>query len=443
MLKVEEVERLEHVVPGPKSAELLEKWRRHEAQTTTWQAPVVWDHARGMVVTDVDGQEYLDWTSGVLVTNVGHCHPRHVEAVQRAAERLMNSYDFPTPERVTLAEKVNGITPPHLDQCFFLTTGSEATEAAMRIAKRFTGKFEIISFHGAFHGRTYGAMSAAGTTAPKKRFGPTMPGAIQVPYPYCYRCPLSLKPDSCGFACLDLVKSQVNASSTGSLAATIIEPYLGAAGFIFPPDGYLKTLEQWVEDQGMLLILDEVQSSFGRTGKMFAMEWEDLKPAIVPMAKGMGSGIPTAGIALESRVGKCLGQGELSSTCGGNPVSSAAAAAVIDIIHDEGLVENSRRMGEIMKARLLDIQERCRILGDVRGKGLIIGLEIVTNKATKEPSRELTREIILRAARKGLLIGSVGPFGNVIRVAPPLIINEEQAHRSLDIMEEVLLSVTP
>jgi 4-aminobutyrate aminotransferase/(S)-3-amino-2-methylpropionate transaminase len=269
-----------------------------------------------------------------------------------------------------------------------------------------------------------------------------MAGTIQVPYPYCYRCPLSLKPDSCGFACLDLVKAQVNASSTGSLAATIIEPYLGAAGFIFPPDGYLKTLEQWVRDQGMLLILDEVQSSFGRTGKMFASEWDDLKPSIVPMAKGMGSGMPTSAIAMESRVGKCLGQGELSSTCGGNPLSSAAAAAVIDIIREEELVENSRRIGEVMLARFRDIQQHIRVLGDARGRGLVMGLEIVVDQKTKEPSRELTREIILRCARKGLLIGAVGPFGNVIRVAPPLIITEEQAHRSLDIMEDVLMEVS-
>ncbi len=407
----------------------------------TTQAPVVWDHAEGMIVTDVDGNRYYDWTSGVLVTNVGHSHPKHVQAIRRAVGRLMNCYDFPTPERVELAGRMVEITPRHLDKAFFLTTGSEATEGSLRIAKRHTGNYEIVSFYGAFHGRTYAAMSAGGMPSTKKRFGPIMPGVIHVPFPYCYRCPVKMNPDSCGFSCLDLVESAVQAGSSGSLAAAIIEPYQGAAGFIFPPQGYLKALEEWIRDKRMIFILDEVQSSFGRTGKMFALEWEDLKPQLLCIGKGIGSGIPTSCIMSEPELMNSIGPGEMSSTSGGNPVSCAAALAVIDIIQEEGLVENARRVGAILKERLLGMQERCRYLGDVRGRGLVIGLEFVRDKKGKEPAGDIARKVILEAARRGLLMGAVGAFGHVIRVAPPLVISDAQAHRSADILEDVLAHV--
>ncbi|MFB3906341.1 MAG: aspartate aminotransferase family protein [Acidobacteriota bacterium] len=428
-------------VPGPKGKEYLEIWRKYEAQTMTFQAPVVWDRARGIVVTDVDGNQYYDWTSGVLVTNVGHSHPKHVKAIQEAVAKLMNCYDFPTPSRVDLARRMVEVTPDNLDKAFFLTTGSEATEGAMRIARRFTGNYEIISFYGAFHGRTYGAMSAGGMASTKRGFGPGVPGAIRVPFPHCYRCPLGKTQESCGTACLNFLDDAVRASSTGSLAATIVEPYQGAAGFIFPPEGYLKQLEQWVRDKGMVFILDEVQSSFGRTGKMFALEWENLKPQLLCIGKGIGSGIPASCIMAESRVIGAMGQGEMSSTSGGNPVASAAALAVLDIIQEEDLVENARRIGQCLKARLLGMQERCRYLGDVRGRGLVLGLEFVRDKATREPAGDIARQVILRAAGKGLLVGAVGAYGHVIRVAPPLVITEEEAHRSADILEEVLLGL--
>lgn len=425
-------------IPGPKGKAYLERWRRYEAETTTFQAPVVWDHAQGMTVTDVDGNEYYDWTSGVLVTNVGHCHPRHVQAIHDSVAKLMNCYDFATPCRVDLAERMVQITPAHLTKAFFLTTGSEAVEAALRVAKRYTGNFEIVSFYGGFHGRTHGSLSVGGTRGPKKLYGPTLPGVIRGPYPYCYRCPLNLKPDTCGTACIELLDDAVNASSTGQLAATLIEPYQGAGGFVFPPPGYLKTLEKWVLGHKMVFILDEVQSSFGRTGKMFAAEWEDLRPQLLCIGKGIGSGIPTSCLVGESPVMEAVGEGEMSSTCGGNPVSAAAALAVIDIIREQGLVENARRIGKVLMDRFLELQQNCRYLGDVRGRGLVIGLEFVRDKKTKEPAPELVRRAIHTAAEKGLLLGYVGPYGNVIRVAPPLIITEELAHRSLDILEEVL-----
>jgi 4-aminobutyrate aminotransferase len=425
-------------LPGPRSKELFDRWAKVEAQCTGYQAKVVWDHAAGVVVTDVDGNTFIDWTSGVLVTNVGHCHPDLVRAAQEASAKLLNNYECLNEPRVVAAEKLISILPKHLDKCFFLSTGSETVEGAIRIMKRKTGNFEIVSFYGGFHGRTYAALSAGGLAGPKKGYGPTVPGSIRVPFPYCYRCPFKAKPETCDLLCLDYIDDAVRANSTGSLAGVLVETYLGAAGFIFPPEGWLPRLEQWLRSRGLLFTLDEVQSSFGRTGKLFAMEWEGLTPDLVCIGKGIGSGVPVSAVAARGDVIGVLGQGEMSSTMGGNPVASAAAGAVVDIMKRERLEENALRIGKIIKARLLEIKERCQYVGDVRGMGLVMGVELVKDKRTKEPAPDLTRKLIDVAAQHGLLIGSVGIFGNVIRVAPPLVITEAEAHESLDIFEKAL-----
>jgi 4-aminobutyrate aminotransferase len=425
-------------LPGPRSRELFERWRKAEAQCTGYQAPVVWDHARGVVVTDVDGNTFLDWTSGVLVTNVGHCHPALVQAIQQASEKLLNNYECLNEPRVIAAEKLTSVLPRPLDRCFFLSTGSETVEAAVRIMKRKTGNYEVISFYGGFHGRTYAAAAAGGMPGPKKGYGPTLPGAIRAPYPYCYRCPFKAKPETCGMLCLEFLDDCVRANSTGSLAGLIVEPYQGASGFIFPPEGWLSRLEQWVRSKGLVFTVDEVQASYGRTGKFWAVEWEGVQPDLLCIGKGIGSGLPVSAIAARSEVIGVLGPGEMSSTMGGNPVSSACVTAVIDIMLRENLAENSRRMGVLLGKRLREIQERSPYVGDVRGKGLVYGVELVKDKATKEPAPDLMRKLIDVAAQNGLLIGSVGIFGNVVRVAPPLVITEAELNESLDLFERSL-----
>jgi len=417
---------------------LFERWRKAEAQCAGYQAQVVWDHARGVVVTDVDGNTFLDWTSGVLVTNVGHCHPALVQAIQQASEKLLNNYECLNEPRVIAAEKLTSVLPRPLDRCFFLSTGSETVEAAVRIMKRKTGNYEVISFYGGFHGRTYAAAAAGGMPGPKKGYGPTLPGAIRAPYPYCYRCPFKAKPETCGMLCLEFLDDCVRANSTGSLAGLIVEPYQGASGFIFPPEGWLSRLEQWVRSKGLVFTVDEVQASYGRTGKFWAVEWEGVQPDLLCIGKGIGSGLPVSAIAARSEVIGVLGPGEMSSTMGGNPVASACVTAVIDIMLRENLAENTRRMGELLGKRLREIQERSPYVGDVRGKGLVFGVELVKDKATKEPAPDLTRKLIDVAAQNGLLIGSVGVFGNVIRVAPPLVINEAELDESLEIFERSL-----
>ena len=426
-------------VPGPKSAELLEISKKYEPPCMADQVPVVWDHGEGVHVWDVDGNEYIDFTSGVLVTNLGHSHPHHVAAIQEQAGRLMNCYSFPTPERVTLSQRLTDLLPENLDKIFLLTTGAEGTEAALRIAKRYTGKHEVLSFYGGFHGRTYGPMSVAGSMKTKRQFGPQLPGGILAPFPYFYRdFYKSETEEECGDRCIEMLDRIVESTSSGDLGAVMTEPYQGGAGFIFPPDGWLKKLEKWARDRGLLFILDEVQSSFGRTGKLFALEWDDLQPHMVCLGKGIGSGMPASALAGESEIFDCMGVGEMSSTCGGNPMASAASHAVLDVMEKEQLADNALKVGAYMMDRFGEMQKRYPKLGDVRGRGLVMGLEFVTDRESRTPDADMRLQVMLNAARHGLLLGRVGLHGNVVRIAPPLVVSEEEAGAGLDIIDKVL-----
>ncbi len=429
-------------LPGPRSRQLLEEWHRCEADVTGYQAQIVWDKAEGCIVTDVDGNTYIDWTSGVLVTNVGHSHPRMIRAVQESVTRLINNYESPTPYRVEAAKALMAVMPRHFGKCFFLSTGAEATEAALRLMKRKTGRYEILSFEGAFHGRTMGSASVGGLAGPKKGYGPAVPGILRAAYPNPYRDEMGFCSDGPGFRkYFRYLEDLVNANSTGSLAGVIVEPYQGAGGFIFPPAGWLKRLEEWAHARGMLFTLDEVQSLYGRTGRMFAMDHESLQPDVVTLGKAIGCGIPVSAVVATDEVFSCLSKGELSSTLGGNPVSSSVVPVILEIMKEEQLVENSAAMGAYMKKRLVEIAARSPYLGDVRGMGLVMGLEFVKDKATKEPAKELIKPFIDACACHGLLVGSVGMYGNVIRVAPPLVITREIADESLACMEKALATL--
>jgi len=415
--------------------------KKYEGTTFNWQAPVVWDHARGAEIWDVDGNHYIDWTSGVLVTNVGHAHPKLAAAISRQSERLLNTFDFPTPERLSLAQKIVDLFPEHLDKVFFATTGSEAIDIAMRIAKRFTRKYEILSFWGGFHGRSFGPMSLSGIGKIKHGFGPSLPGAIFAPYPYCYRCPFQKEPQDCNFLCVNVLDTIVDSQSTGNLAALIIEPYQGTAGFIFPPVGYLKMVEDWAKKRDLVFILDEIQSSYGRTGKMWALEHENLRPNIVTLGKGMGSGVPISAIVTENRILAALQTGELSSTLGGNPLCCAGALAVLEIMKEEKLAEKAEKTGAYLKEKLFKLKDKYEIIGDVRGIGLVYGIEFVKDRQSKEPMPDVTKEIVLKCVRSGLMVGKLGIYGNVMRVAPPLIIEMELIDKSVDILDKILSEI--
>jgi len=425
-------------VPGPKSAEIISISEDVEPASMADQVPIVWDHGEGVWVWDVDGNRYIDFTSGVLVTNLGHSHPHHVKAIQQQAGRLMNCYSFRTPQRVELARRLVEKLPPNLNKAFILTTGSEATEAAIRIAKRHTGKHEVLSFWGGFHGRTYGAMSVAGNVGTRRKFGPPVPGGIMAPFGYCYRCPYDKVFPDCDYYCIKALDRIIASSSSGDVGAVITEPYQGGAGFIFPPEGWLKRLEHWARERETILIVDEVQSSFGRTGKLFAIEHEQLEPQMLCLGKGIGSGIPSSALVGEEEIFKSMAPGEMSSTTGGNPLSCAGSLAVLDVMETENLPENSRVQGEYLKNRLLDLQKTHAFLGDVRGSGLVIGLEITKGDREKTPDKKRMRSIIMEAAKRGMLLGSVGLYGNVIRIAPPLVITHEEIDLAVDILDEAM-----
>ncbi len=428
-------------VPGPKSREYLQIGGTCEPPCAADQTPIVWDHGQGVWIWDVDGNPYIDFTSGVLVTNLGHNHPGLVSAIQNQAPRLMNTYSFPTPERITASSRLVKTFPKNLDRVFMLSTGAEATEAALRVSRRFTGKQEVLAFYGGFHGRTYGAMGVAGSRGTRRGFGVPVPGGIMAPYGYCYRCFYGKTYPDCEMYCLKALDQLIACSSSGDLGTVIVEPYQGAAGFIFPPDGWLAALANWARERDLVLIVDEVQASFGRTGKMYAIEWEGVEPNMLCLGKGMGSGIPASAVAAESRIFECMSPGELSSTWGGNPLASAAVLAVLDAMEEENLPQRALRMGEYLKPRLEALQKKYAFLGDVRGRGLVFGLEIVEPSGGKKPSPELTRRIIFGAAERGVLLGKVGQFGNIIRIAPPLVIQPEEIDLAIDVFECVFAQI--
>ncbi|MFW5867771.1 MAG: aspartate aminotransferase family protein, partial [Armatimonadota bacterium] len=294
---------------------------------------------------------------------------------------------------------------------------------------------------GAFHGRTYGAASAGGMMGSKNGYGPMTPGFLHAPFPYLYRAPIcqGKSEEEAVKACLDALDWMVERQSSNALCAIITEPYQGGAGGIIPPKSWMEGLFKWAKDRGLIFILDEVQSSFGRTGKMFCMEHWDIQPDLITLGKGLGSGIPCSAVVGTSEIMDALPEGSMGSTNGGNPISSIAALTAIEIIEDEGLVDNSAKMGDLFEARFKKIQERFPQLGDIRVLGLMGGLEFVKDPETKEPAPELTRQIVWESFQRGLImIAPIGLCGNVIRVAPPLVITDEQANASLDIFEEAV-----
>ncbi len=428
-------------LPGPRSKEILAQAEKYEPRSMGDQMPVVWDHAQGCIITDVDGNEYLDWSSGVLVTNVGHCHPHYVEQVKAQCEKLFNCYDFVTEPRAELAKKLVEMTPEHIDKAFLVTTGSDATEAAIRMARRTHEGFEIVGFDGAFHGRTYGALAAGGSMGVKQGYGPQAPGFLHAPFPYTYRCPLckDKTEDECADACLEYLDWVIEKQSSNELCAVITEPYQGGAGGIVPPKRWMEGLDAWRKEKGMHFILDEVQSSFGRTGKMFCMEHWDIEPDLVCLGKGLGSGVPCSAVVGTSEIMDALPPGSMGSTNGGNPISCVAALAAIKIIEDEKLPENAAKMGELFERRFKQMQEGVPQFGDVRMLGLMGGLEFVKDPETREPDADLTRQVVWECFQRGLIcIAPIGMYGNVVRVAPPLVVTEDQANEALDIFEQAL-----
>lgn len=432
-------------LPGPKARELLELARRYEPRSMSDQVPMVWARGERVWLEDVDGNVFLDFTSGVLVANAGHSHPRLVAAMREQADRVVNTYDFVNEWRPRLAQRLVEITPPNLDKAVIFTTGAETTEAAIKLARKFTGRYEIIAFHGAFHGRTYGAMSIGGkrSAAGTKGFGPFLPGVVFVPFPYCYRCPFGQTPDHCRLHGTEYLDWIVETETEGNVAAVIVETYQGAAGSIMAPEGWFPRLEAWCRRHDVLLIIDEVQASFGRTGKLFGFEHYGITPNLLCLGKGISSSVPLSALVGEHRIMDVLTPGSLGSTHGGNAFCSRVALENINVIIEEKLSENAAAVGAVMLQELKVLEQRFECLGEVRGLGLVFGLELVKSKTSREPDAALTQRVVEEAYRRGLLlIAPIGFYGNVLRLAPPLVITEQEARLGVRLLAQAIEAAT-
>ena len=431
-------------LPGPEAKKVLEKDRQFISQSYTRVYPLVVKRAQGVWVEDVDANRFLDFSSGIAVCNTGHCHSKIVAAIQRQAEQLihMSGTDFYYDAQSNLAEKLAGIAPGQKEKrVFFGNSGAEAIEAALKLARYHTKRSRIIAFLGAFHGRTMGALSlTASKVIQEKGFFPLVPGITHVPYAYCYRCPAHSTYPGCGCACVDWIREDLFKRSLPpeEVAAIFVEPIQGEGGYIVPPMEFHQKLFKLARDFGILFVVDEVQSGMGRTGKMFGIEHWGLTPHIIAIANGIASGMPLGAMVSQSEVMTWI-PGSHASTFGGNPISCQAALTTIELLQG-GLVENAASLGEYILGQLRGLQKRYPLIGDVRGRGVMIGVELVRDPVTKEKAIEERGKVIQACFERGLLILGCGE--NVIRLIPPLIITREEADTALTILEEVLHKIS-
>jgi 4-aminobutyrate aminotransferase len=430
-------------LPGPKAAALIERDAAVVSPSYTRGYPLVIERAEGAMVEDVDGNLFLDCAAGIAVNSTGHSHPAVVSAITEQAGRFlhMSGTDFYYEPQVQLAEQIASIVPiENGARSFFGNSGAEAIEAAIKLARFATGRPNLIAFLGGFHGRTMGALAlTASKTVQRRGFGPFMPGVFHAPFADCYRCPAGLTPDACSAECLDYIEHQLflHLVAPEEVAAIVVEPIQGEGGYLVAPDQFLQRLRELTARSGILLIDDEVQSGMGRTGQMFAIEHAGVKPDVVAIAKGIASGMPL-GVAAARADLMTWPPGAHASTFGGNPVSCAAALATIKLLK-ESLIANAATVGAHMKAGLTALMERHPLIGDVRGRGLMLGVELVRDRTTKERAVEERNAVVNRSFERGLLV--LGAGKNSIRFSPPLVLTREQADQAVRIFGEALSDV--
>jgi 4-aminobutyrate aminotransferase len=431
-------------LPGPKAKALIDRDRSVVSPSYTRGYPLVIDHATGSIVEDVDGNVFLDCAAGIAVNATGHSHPEVVKAIADQAARFihMSGTDFYYEPQVRLAEEISAIAPfAGGARSFFGNSGAEAIEAAIKLARHATGRQGIIAFLGGFHGRTLGALALTASKPVQRRgFSPFMAGVYHVPYPNTYRCPSGMTPDAWVAYCLDYIDHELFGQlvAPDEVAAIVIEPIQGEGGYVIAPDAFLRGLRELTTRHGILLIVDEVQSGMGRTGKMFAIEHSGVEPDIVAIAKGIASGLPL-GVAAARADLMTWPAGAHASTFGGNPVACAAALATIKLLQD-GMMANAVAVGAHLMTSLTALMEKHRIIGDVRGRGLMVGVELVRDRATKERAIEERNAVVSAAFERGLLV--LGAGKNSIRFSPPLVLTREQAETAVAIFDQALSEVT-
>ncbi len=432
-------------LPGPRASEIIARDREFVSPSYTRSYPMVAERGEGAIVEDVDGNRFLDFNAGIAVVATGHCHPRVVAAIREQAQRLihMSGTDFYYGNMVELAAKLSAIAPGGVARrVHFGNSGAEAIEAAIKVARYHTGRDKFIAFLGAFHGRTMGALSLTASKAvQRRRFGPLVPGVHHIPYAYCYRCAYGKKPETCAVECVKVLEEQVFKTIVPAqeVAAIVLEPMQGEGGYIVPPRKFFDELRRVAEKHGILLVVDEVQTGMGRTGRMWASEHFDLVPDMMAVAKGIASGLPLAATVARAEIMNWE-RGAHASTFGGNPVSVAAALTTIELL-EEGLVANAAAMGKYMMERLAGWPQRFACVGDVRGLGLMIGVEFVRDKAAREKAPELRDKVVQLAFERGLLV--LGAGENTIRLSPPLTITRDQADFAMDTLEDCIRLAVP
>ena len=426
-------------IPGPKSQAILERKRRAVADPKSIYLPIVVAEAHGATITDVDGNTFIDFTGGVGVLNVGHTHPHVVAAVQEQAAKFLHT-DFtivPYEVYVTLAERLVALAPlGGPAKAAFFNAGTEAVENAVKFARAYTRRPAVIAFEGAFHGRTLLSLTLTSKTHPyKEGLGPFAPEVYRVPFPYEYRGV------GAAAALEALEQAFVTLVAPETVAAIVIEPVLGEGGFVPAPAAFMEGLRKICDREGIVFVADEVQTGFGRTGRMFAMEHFGVEPDLLVVAKSIAAGLPLSGVIGKAEIMDAPVDGGVGGTYVGNPVAQAAALAVLDVFDEEQLVDRSRHVGDVIHGRMLAWQERFPAIGDVRGLGAMLAIELVEDRATKAPAPGLTTRITAEAAERGLLLLKAGVHGNCIRVLCPLVISDPELDEALGAWEEALKAV--
>jgi len=431
-------------VPGRKALAAAKKTKQLVSPSISRYYPLVVESAHGSLVNDVDGNRFIDFSSGIAVLNIGSTHPKVVEAIRRQSAKFIHfSYtDFYYENLVELSERLVSLAPGNFRKMvFFGNSGAEAVEAAMKLARNYTGRPLFLAHSGGFHGRTMGALSLT-ASRPIQRKGslPLVPDVVHFPFPYCYRCPWKQTFPECDYYCIDYFKEQYLEKyvPVDNIAAYFFEPIQGEGGYVVAPPEYFRRME-FLRKEGVLFVSDEIQTGMGRTGSFFGIENFGVVPDIITIAKGIASGLPLSVTVAKAEVMNSWRPGQHASTFGANPVAVEAALATLKVIRSERLVANATRLGRRAMRRLLEMLERYEIVGDVRGMGLFIGVEIVKSKLTKERGEKEAREIIDRCFRNGLLAITAGR--NTIRVIPPLNTTEEELDEGLDILEEAISAV--
>jgi 4-aminobutyrate aminotransferase/(S)-3-amino-2-methylpropionate transaminase len=423
-------------IPGPRSSEILARKERVIAAPLSIFLPVVIDHGEGACITDVDGNTFIDFTGGVGCLNVGHANPRLVEAVQEQAAKFFHT-DFtivPYEVYVTLAERLIAVSPfAGPAKAAFFNAGTEAVENAVKFARAYTKRPAVIAFEGGFHGRTLLSMTMTSKTHPYKAgLGPFAPEVYRMPFAQEYRGPSTAE------ALAALERALVTHVAAESVAAIVVEPIQGEGGFVVAPQEFMQGLRRICDDNGIVLVVDEVQTGFGRTGRMFAIEHYGVEPDLMTVAKAIAGGLPLSGVIGKAEIMDAPGDSAIGGTYVGNPVAQAAAVAVLDLFEEEGLVERAARLGDTIRGRMETWAAKWDAIGDVRGLGAMLAIELVHDRASKDPAPEVATAVVEAAGERGLLLLKSGIYSNCIRVLLPFVITEAELDEALDVWEEAL-----